>query len=249
MRSAERFLVPTLLALLVAQCLLSMRLTSATFDEPSYLSAGYAALTTGVDINPAHPPLMKYLLALPLLVVGSAEVEAIPHWRGPLTKPLTFGASFLYENRADPDTMLFAARTAVVAVSLCLGALVWMWSRRLYGPGAALVSLALYVGCPNIIAHSSLATLDLGVSAGIGAALYAVWRMCTRPTLRTGVWAGVALATALLVAGLVAIYSWQQDQRAADVEELDAQLLADDLPIDAYLDRGFETWLKKVSAN
>jgi hypothetical protein len=57
------------------------------------------------------------------------------------------------------------------------------------------------------------------------------------------------LPTALLVAGLVAIYSWQQDQRAADVEELDAQLLADDLPIDAYLDRGFETWLKKVSAN
>lgn len=57
------------------------------------------------------------------------------------------------------------------------------------------------------------------------------------------------LPTVLLAAGLVAIYSWQQDQRAADVEELDAQLLADDLPIDAYLDRGFETWLKKVSAN
>ena len=57
------------------------------------------------------------------------------------------------------------------------------------------------------------------------------------------------LPTALLVAGLIAIYSWQQDQRAADIEELDAQLLTDDLPIDAYLDRGFETWLKKVSSN
>ena len=31
--------------------------------------------------------------------------------------------------------------------------------------------------------------------------------------------------------------------------QLDALLLTDDLPIDAYLDRGFETWLKKVSAN
>ena len=57
------------------------------------------------------------------------------------------------------------------------------------------------------------------------------------------------LPTALLVAGLIAIYSAQQAQRAADIEELDAQLLTDDLPIDAYLDRGFETWLKKVSAN
>jgi len=56
------------------------------------------------------------------------------------------------------------------------------------------------------------------------------------------------LPTLLLVAGLVSIYSWQQDQRAADAEELDAQLLTDDLPIDAYLDRGFEAWLKKVSS-
>ena len=48
---------------------------------------------------------------------------------------------------------------------------------------------------------------------------------------------------------LFAIYSGQQAQRAAEVEELDAQLLTDDLPIDAYLDRGFDAWLKKVSAN
>ena len=58
----------------------------------------------------------------------------------------------------------------------------------------------------------------------------------------------VLLPTLLLIAGLAAIYSWQQDQRAADAEELDAQLLTDDLPIDAYLDRGFEAWLKKASS-
>ena len=58
----------------------------------------------------------------------------------------------------------------------------------------------------------------------------------------------LVLPTAVLIAGLIAIYSWQQEQRAADVEELDAQLLTDDLPIDAYLDRGFEAWLKKASS-
>jgi hypothetical protein len=57
------------------------------------------------------------------------------------------------------------------------------------------------------------------------------------------------LPAVLLIVGAFAIYSGQLDQRAADVEELDAQLLTDDLPIDAYLDRGFEAWLKKVSAN
>ena len=59
----------------------------------------------------------------------------------------------------------------------------------------------------------------------------------------------VMLPTVLLIAGLLSIYSWQQDQRAADALELDAQLLTDDLPIDAYLDRGFEAWLKKISSD
>jgi len=50
----------------------------------------------------------------------------------------------------------------------------------------------------------------------------------------------LALAVAFAVT-----YSWGQKQRAAEVEELDALLLSSDLPIDAYLDRGFEAWLKK----
>ena len=43
----------------------------------------------------------------------------------------------------------------------------------------------------------------------------------------------------------VATYNWEQKQRAKEVEELDALVLTGDLPIDAYLDRGFEAWLKK----
>lgn len=58
----------------------------------------------------------------------------------------------------------------------------------------------------------------------------------------------ILLPTLLMVAGVVAVYTWQQEQRAAEVEELDAKLLTDDLPIDAYLDRGFEAWLKKAAS-
>jgi len=57
----------------------------------------------------------------------------------------------------------------------------------------------------------------------------------------------LVLPMLVLAAGLFAIWSWQEDQRANDVEEIDAMLLTDDLPIDAYLDKGFETWLRKVS--
>ena len=65
-------------------------------------------------------------------------------------------------------------------------------------------------------------------------------------------WGGLALRVllplALLVGSGAAIYTWQQNQRAAEVEEIDSMLLTDDLPIDAYLDRGFQNWLKKRAA-
>lgn len=58
----------------------------------------------------------------------------------------------------------------------------------------------------------------------------------------------VVLPLALLLIGVSGGYYWQQSQRIAAIEEIDAQLLTDDLPIDAYLDRGFQNWLKKRAA-
>jgi hypothetical protein len=57
----------------------------------------------------------------------------------------------------------------------------------------------------------------------------------------------VLLPMAVLIGGLLAISGWQQNLRVAEVEEIDALLLSDDLPLDAYLDKGFEAWLKKRS--
>jgi hypothetical protein len=60
--------------------------------------------------------------------------------------------------------------------------------------------------------------------------------------------ARVVLPTVLLVVAAFGIYRWQENQRLAEVVEIDSQLLTDDLPIDAYLDRGFQNWLKKRAA-
>lgn len=55
----------------------------------------------------------------------------------------------------------------------------------------------------------------------------------------------VLLPLVVLAIAFATTYAWQQRQRAAEVEELDAQLLSSDLPIDAYLDQGFAAWLKR----
>jgi len=61
-------------------------------------------------------------------------------------------------------------------------------------------------------------------------------------------WLRLVLPAIFVVLAVAGIYSWQQNQRLAEIEEIDAELLTDDLPIDAYLDRGFQEWLKKRGA-
>ena len=53
-------------------------------------------------------------------------------------------------------------------------------------------------------------------------------------------WLGIALIAA---AGL-GYQQWLAWQQLSELEETDAALLSSDLPIDAYLDRGFQNWSK-----
>lgn len=57
--------------------------------------------------------------------------------------------------------------------------------------------------------------------------------------------ASIALAVAALIIALVGIQYWQQTPTVEEIEEIDAALLTSDLPINAYLDKSFDTWLKR----
>jgi len=67
--------------------------------------------------------------------------------------------------------------------------------------------------------------------------------IANRPSPRFSYRLWLAVAVFAIVAG----FGWQQwrtFQDTREFEELDAQILSSDLPIDAYLDRGFQNWLK-----
>jgi hypothetical protein len=53
----------------------------------------------------------------------------------------------------------------------------------------------------------------------------------------------VAIPLLALVAGLTGVYQYEQQQRIAELAELDAAVLSDELPLTAYLDHGFNAYL------
>ena len=49
---------------------------------------------------------------------------------------------------------------------------------------------------------------------------------------------------AALIFGVLLVTYWQGQHQMGDQTEIDAFLLAEDLPVNAYLDHGFEAWLE-----
>lgn len=56
----------------------------------------------------------------------------------------------------------------------------------------------------------------------------------------------LAWPLAALVAGLFAIAYFEDQQRTAELADIDAAMLSDDLPLTAYLDHGFNAYLTRA---
>lgn len=55
------------------------------------------------------------------------------------------------------------------------------------------------------------------------------------------------LAALALLAGMAMAAYWQAQDYLQDIEETDSALLSDELPPEAFIDKGFSTWLKDDS--
>lgn len=84
---------------------------------------------------------------------------------------------------------------------------------------------------PERVAESRLAHALAGGGSGDGG------------FLGRRVWLGFGVL--LIAVGAFGYQQWQVYQQTREIEELDTQILTSDLPIDAYVDRGFQTWLTR----
>lgn len=198
-----------LLLILAAELIFSIRQHSQTFDESAHLYAGLSYWArSDFGVNPEHPPLVKLVAALPLLGLRG-EVAPAPNifFRGASS---VGGGRFLYSHNA--DDLLFRARLAAGVFTLMLAALIFFAGREMYGAGAGLFGLALFVFEPNILAHGALVTTDMGAACCIFGAVYLFYRYIKRPSVlrlvACGVVAGLALAakhSALVILPILAV--------------------------------------------
>jgi 4-amino-4-deoxy-L-arabinose transferase-like glycosyltransferase len=195
LRRNRRALFVVAVVLLLAQMALGM-VTAAveqtpTIDEPVYVGTATVYVQQhDLRYNPEHPPLGK-------LIIGSGLLFAHPHldpaFEGDQTE---LGRRVLYESGNDPWRVMFWARLPVIVLTLLFGLVVLSFARELVGRVGALVALALYAFSPDVIAHGSLATLDVPASGFLLTSVWLVWRARRRPLPYVPL-AGAALGAAV----------------------------------------------------
>ena len=166
---------------------------SVTTDEIVHVTAGYSYWHfNDYRLNPENGNLPQRIEALPLLfgpyLFPSTDLAA---WR--TSDEWAVGEAWFYQMGHDVAGMLHAGRAAAGLLAVALGALVWAWSRRLFGPWGGLLSLLLFVFDPSILANGALMTSDTACALFFLAATWAWWR-----TLH-GFSPGRILASGLLV--------------------------------------------------
>ncbi len=159
-RPGRRWWVPLLVVVLLAQMAFAMVTTAVrqtpTIDEPVYVGAA-AEYTQEHRLrhNPEHPPLGK-------LLIGAGVTLADPHLDPSFSGDQgELGRHLLYESGNDPWRLMLWARLPVIALTLLFGLVVFAFAREPAGTAGALTALALYCFSPDVIAHGSLATLDV----------------------------------------------------------------------------------------
>jgi hypothetical protein len=180
---------------------LSLVRENPTIDEVIHLPAGITYWQTHTFKLYAHnPPLVKLIAALP---VWSSDPAMAPiyqedYWRKDPPNKAGVAHEFTRLNAAQYFELFTRARLLMPAFSVLGGLVVFAWSRRLYGVGGGLLSLTLWVFCPNVLAHGRLVTTDVAATALGCGATFLFWRHLDQPSAGRAIVAGLALGLAEL---------------------------------------------------
>jgi hypothetical protein len=169
-----------LLLLYVLMAVSATTQKSTTFDEVQHLTLGFLYWTQpSGHLLPEAGIFAQAWATLPLL---TDHLRAPLEMGEPWSKIGSWAESqrFFYSLGNDPSAMLLQARTMISLLGASLGALVFLWSRELFGTRGGYLSLLLFVFCPNMLAHGALVTADMVAALGFFAATFSFWKLSHR---------------------------------------------------------------------
>lgn len=185
-----------LLLLMAANMLTVIRQKSLTIDELVMIPAGYYHLVAS-DMRPVneHPPFAKVLSAIPLVAAGAEG----PPIDGPASEEygyeyfLNLFTDFWRANDSNYERLTFWARVPMVMVTLLLGVLVFVFARGLFGPRAALFTVALFAFEPTMLAHGRVVQTDVPSALAYLLFAFALYHYVRRPGLHRAALVGLAV--------------------------------------------------------
>jgi 4-amino-4-deoxy-L-arabinose transferase-like glycosyltransferase len=162
------------------------------------------------DFRPVneHPPIAKVLGAAPLWLMGVKPPPAAPgaqeygHFLGLFNE-------FWDANVWRFDQLSFWARVPMIAVTLILGVLVFVFARKCWGPRAALFAVALYSLEPTVMAHGRVVQTDVPSALALLLFSFALYEYLRAPSARlaslVGLAAGFAAVTKFSMVALAPV--------------------------------------------
>jgi hypothetical protein len=199
--AAAPFLLLALMAVLAGGAALR---ESMAFDEAAHIGAGLSYVQKlDMRLNEEHPPLAKLLSGLALAIGGASADYSSISW----TVSREFFPSFLGEwvfgdrvvnHWNNPARTLALARLPMLALTLALGWLLFLFGRRLGGTFGGLLCLTAFVTSPVFLAFGPLVLTDVAVTLFSLWTLWAFADLWQDPSRRRVFLFALSLAAALL---------------------------------------------------
>jgi hypothetical protein len=165
------------------------RVFCQTFDEPDHLACGTEWLDRGTyTFEPLHPPLARIAAAIGPFLAG-CRLRINNNWKG--------GNDILYA-KGRYSRNLSLARLGELPFFVLAAAVVWAWSRRLFGETVAVISVLIFTLLPPILGNAGLATTDIAAAATCAATLYAFVRWLDQGDITRSLLLALTLALAVL---------------------------------------------------
>ncbi|GAB4318431.1 MAG: hypothetical protein Kow0059_11910 [Candidatus Sumerlaeia bacterium] len=170
--------------------------TGFVTDEGHHLAAGLAMLhAADFRMNPEHPPLVKALAALPLMLIAppdfhpsSAGMAHVLDFAWRRSDPWTYlHAVVLMADDVPWQMRLWLARLAPILIGWLGGALAFVWGRELTRrPEGGLLAAGFLIFYPEYLGHACLVTFDVPLLVAGAAVGWAAWQWWRRPDRRRG---------------------------------------------------------------